>query len=353
MNGRGRTCRTLLALLALLLCATMARAAGLPQSLPPVSQQDLPPEVRQALTAGAPVALPGIAGPQVVQPDLPADAARLGRPGEALDLPPPRPLGQSLRPPPSEPPPAAIQPGGPATPSPTERLYRQRYGSELATDLRQYGYDLFGNVSTGPRQELPGPGYRLGPGDMLTVRFSGTGLDRRLSAGVDADGRLDLPGMGQVAVAGLGLAEAEAAVRQLAQRYVAGVDIRLGLESLRQMQVYVVGEVGRPGLLSVPALSTALSALAQAGGVNKTGSLRRLRLFCEGQPPKDLDLYALLLAGDRRADAPLQDRDVLFVPRLGPTAAVAGAVRHPAIYELKGEAGVAELLRPKDQDMFR
>lgn len=312
---------------------TAADAPSQSAPLSPPLPANLPPEVRQAIAAGALGQLPadtGHAGPAI-------------QPREALAPQSATPLR------PLQPAPLTAQPERPGAqgttpPSPTEELYRQRYASELAAGLRQFGYDLFGNVTAGPRREAPGQGYLLGPGDMLTVRFAGTGLDRRLSLGVDADGRLDLPGMGQVSVAGRTPQAAEQAVRELASRYVAGVEVSLAVETLREMQVYVVGEVQRPGLVPVPALSTALGALSRAGGVTKGGSLRRIRLYREGQPPRDVDLYALLLSGDRRADPPLREADVVFVPRLGPTAAVAGAASGPAIFELRGESSVAELL---------
>jgi protein involved in polysaccharide export with SLBB domain len=51
-----------------------------------------------------------------------------------------------------------------------------------------------------------------------------------------------------------------------------------------------------------------------------------------------------MLKGKRRNDALLDNRDTIFVPRIGSTIALTGAVAHPAIYELKGETRLAEAL---------
>jgi len=55
-----------------------------------------------------------------------------------------------------------------------------------------------------------------------------------------------------------------------------------------------------------------------------------------------LDLYDLLLRGDTSGDRQLLPGDVIFIPPIGPTVAVFGAVRRPAIYELKYEHTAAQ-----------
>ena len=64
-------------------------------------------------------------------------------------------------------------------PSVLERIYRQRYDSELSASLLQFGYEFFSSLPDLRRPEAPaGPGYILGPGDVLGVRITGTALDR-------------------------------------------------------------------------------------------------------------------------------------------------------------------------------
>ena len=58
-----------------------------------------------------------------------------------------------------------------------------------------------------------------------------------------------------------------------------------------------------------------------------------------------LDLYDLLIRGDTKDDAKLLQGDVIFIPPVGATVGIDGEVRRPAIYELKGESTVAELLQ--------
>src|SRR5690606_18429795 len=99
-----------------------------------------------------------------------------------------------------------------------------------------------------------------------------------------------------------------------------------------------------PGSYTVSGLSTITNALFVSGGIKEIGSLRDIQLKREGRTVTRLDLYDLLLRGDTRADVRLQPGDVIFVPPIGNAVGVSGEVRRPALYELKNEKLVAELI---------
>jgi polysaccharide export outer membrane protein len=87
-----------------------------------------------------------------------------------------------------------------------------------------------------------------------------------------------------------------------------------------------------------------MTALYAGGGVKPIGSLRNIRLLRDGATVATLDLYDLLLRGDTRGDVRLQAGDAIFVPPIGAQVTVAGEVRRPAIYEVKEDETVAELV---------
>ncbi len=226
-----------------------------------------------------------------------------------------------------------------------EALYRQQYNSSLAHSLKQYGYDLF-QTSTNYTSKLavPGDSYIIGPGDKLRIRIWGNGQDAAYTGTVRRDGTIDVPQIGIIPVAGTPFGKLKEVFRSEAEKYIQGINLSVSLAELRSVEIYVIGEVARPGLHLVPPFSTVIGGLISGGGVKKSGSLRTIKLFRDGALVQVVDLYTLLLHGSREQDLPLQDGDVLFVPRIGPTAAVAGAVVQPAIYELTSEKTVADLL---------
>ncbi len=227
-----------------------------------------------------------------------------------------------------------------------EHLYRTNYGSPLAVGLTQFGYDLFKSPSTATpsRLAVPDPAYVLGPGDSLRIRIWGSGLDAEYTGSITKEGNINVPKIGIVPVAGLKYGQVEGVIREAAEKYVQGINISVSLDQLRSIEIYVVGSVRQPGLRLVPAFSTVLGGLMAGGGVEKSGSLRNIKLFRNSNLHRVVDIYDLILRGSRKADVILKDRDVIFVPRIGPTMAVAGAVAEPGIYELKGEDKVGQVL---------
>ena len=109
--------------------------------------------------------------------------------------------------------------------------------------------------------------------------------------------------------------------------------------------MHVVGEVAQPGIVEVQGRATILTALEAAKGPRKTGSLRAVEVRREGRRVAVVDLYEFLLTGETNGLELLRSDDVIFVPAIGPTVAVAGAVQRPAIFEVRRDATVRDVLR--------
>ncbi len=225
-----------------------------------------------------------------------------------------------------------------------EKRYQQGYASALSGEVRQFGYDFFESEASRPSQlAIPNDDYPIGPGDKLRIRIWGAEIDAEFVGAVARDGSINVPRIGIVPVAGVQFGDVAKVIRKEAEKYVQGININVSLEELRSVEVYVVGAVGSPGLHMVPPFSTVLGGLLAGGGVEKSGSLRAIELYRDGRLFKKIDLYDLLLKGKRDFDVLLTDRDVVFVPRLGKTVAVAGAVSEEAIFELRDEKTVGDL----------
>ncbi len=179
-------------------------------------------------------------------------------------------------------------------------LYAQIPAQEK--DLKRFGADLFRNTSS-LRDSIPidlpaGPDYVLGPGDGLDINIWG-GISQRLTRTVDREGRILLPEVGNVVVAGKTLAEAKAFVQQTLATQYKSINVDLSLTRLRTVRVYVVGDVQRPGAYDISSLSTPLNALYAAGGPTQRGSLRTVRQFRTGRLVDEIDLYDFMLHGAR------------------------------------------------------
>ncbi|GLI36658.1 SLBB domain-containing protein [Geobacter hydrogenophilus] len=212
--------------------------------------------------------------------------------------------------------------------------------------LKQFGYDFFRNsIANLPSVDnLPvGSDYVIGPGDKLRIDVWGS-LQARYDVPVDRNGEVTIPRVGAVKVWGLSYGQARQAIDKAFSRYYRGYELNVTLGSLRTIQVYVVGEVEVPGTYNVSSLATVINALAAAGGPSKNGSLRSIRISRGGKAVQEIDLYDMFLSGDRSRDIRLENGDTAFVPVIGPVVAVAGEVKRPGIYEIKGKTTLPGLL---------
>jgi protein involved in polysaccharide export with SLBB domain len=221
--------------------------------------------------------------------------------------------------------------------------------------LRRFGSDVFvrrsagtatrlGGATSVPSLDVPiGPDYVLGPGDSIKIDLWG-GLSQSFTRVVDRGGQLMLPEAGEVQVAGLTLEKAQATITQALGKQYRNAQVSVTVAGLRSVRVYVVGDVESPGAYDVSSLATPLSALYAAGGPTAAGSLRVLEHFRGKQRVGEVDLYDFFLHGIRDEDDRLQAGDTLVVPPVGSQVAVSGAVRRPAIYELREEKTLAQVL---------
>jgi polysaccharide biosynthesis/export protein len=222
--------------------------------------------------------------------------------------------------------------------SPLEIAFSTRAGEPL----RQFGYDLFAQTADNraPIGAVQGD-YVLNTGDELLVTLRGQkSFSKRFA--IDSDGLMLVDELRPVTAAGLTLSALRAELTAAVTAALPNTDTFVSLADVRRIGVLVTGAVNRPGRQEVSAFASVLDALSAAGGVARTGSLRRIRLIRAGEAGggRTVDLYGLHLnpSGDPNgAEQRLRDGDRLFVPPLGPVVAVAGPVKRPGIYELASD----------------
>src|ERR1700693_4127576 len=242
-----------------------------------------------------------------------------------------------------------VEKGGetkPAEPSIIEASFSPSSLTSGSKYLRQFGYDLFEQSSRAFNSSLDapvGPDYVLGPGDTVIINLWGL-IETNLQLQVDREGKIFLPKAGPVAVWGLTLEDARALIRQELSRYFTKFQMSVSMGNLRTIKVFILGEAASPGAYDLSAVSTLSNALFAAGGPSRIGTLRKIGHFRKNQLLDEIDLYDLLLKGDRSKDSRMESGDVVFIPPIGATAGISGNVKRPAIYELTGKETVSDLI---------
>lgn len=202
--------------------------------------------------------------------------------------------------------------------------------------LPLYGMELFQRPDGyRPDASQPAPGdYVLGPGDELQLQVWGA-IEFTGVFTIDRNGQIALPRVGTITLAGVSLRNLEGVLQNQLGRVFTNFNLNATLGRLRSIQVYVVGQAQRPGLLKVSSLSTLVNAVFASGGPNGTGSMRNIQLKRGGRVVTTLDLYDFIASGDKSRDTPLQSGDVIVIAPVGPRVAVTGALDQAAIYELR------------------
>jgi polysaccharide biosynthesis/export protein len=212
--------------------------------------------------------------------------------------------------------------------------------------LKPFGYDLFTESPSSfePMTNVPVPSnYIVGPGDSLDVLLYGN-QDHAYQMVVGRDGRISFPELGPITVGGQLFSAVQSEIESRVAHQMIGVRASVTMAETRTIQVFVMGDAYEPGAYTISGLGTITSALYAAGGMRRTGSMRKIELKRDGVLVGDLDLYDLLIHGSTAGDAKLLQGDVVLVAPVGATVAIGGQVERPAIYEIKGEKTPAQVL---------
>ncbi|TWX67211.1 polysaccharide biosynthesis/export protein [Colwellia demingiae] len=217
---------------------------------------------------------------------------------------------------------------------------------EDSEELKPFGYDVFANSpqTFAPMMDIAIPAdYIIGPGDKISIQVFGKEKDE-LELTVNREGQIIFPSHGPFTVSGLSFNEMKRLLTARIKEKVIGVDVVVGIASLRSMRVFVLGDAHKPGPYTLSSLSSITHAIFAAGGISDIGSLRNIQLKRAGKLVTTLDLYDLLIKGDSRSDVLLQSGDVIFIAPKGNAISVEGEVRRPAIYELSQNESFNDVL---------
>lgn len=230
--------------------------------------------------------------------------------------------------------------------------FRNRKGADTLT---AFGFNIFRLApdTFEPLVNVPTPAsYQIGASDEIIVNVWGqTQLSYQLT--VTRDGYIIIPNVGIIQVAGLTVQQTQQKLlMQMSQVYEglrgggsdANTFLDVSLGRLKTIQVFVMGEVQQPGGYLLSGFATAFTALYYAGGPNVNGSLRKLQIIRDSKTIGEADFYEFALYGKKTGDVRLHDGDVLFLPPAGKRVAVEGSVFRNAIYELKQNDNLANLI---------
>jgi len=247
---------------------------------------------------------------------------------------------------PSKPPLNPSQIWHPSVPPRPETEFEQMVADSVGRPLSLFGQSLFvqapSTFSPVDWMQVPSD-YIIGPGDELQIKVWGQ-VEAGLRVIVDRSGQIYIPQVGNVSVAGVHYGDLEQHLKSEISKIFKNFNVTAAIGRLRSIQVIVVGDARYPGTYTISSLSTLVNAIFASGGPTPQGSLRHIQVRRDGATITDFDFYDLLIKGDKSKDVRLLPGDVLYIPHVGPLVAIAGSVNSPAIYEMKDNSTLNDLI---------
>lgn len=171
-----------------------------------------------------------------------------------------------------------------------------------------------------PRTLHAPPEYRIAPGDVLGVRVWNQPTMSIERTRVREDGKVTVPFLQDVEVAGKTPAELSERLQVQLKTYVVNPVVTITVEEQRPLRISVTGEVAKPGVYELDRGAGVLSALAAAGGFTEFAHRDRIFVLRYGLSPSDPSptrirfRYEALTGGERLAAGfRLQSGDVVVV----------------------------------------
>lgn len=161
--------------------------------------------------------------------------------------------------------------------------------------------------------------YLLQPGDLLEIKvFMEDNMER--TQRVSGSGTITFPLAGNIRVAGLTVADAEASLSSALKTYLKNPQVSVLIKEYGNKTVYVLGQVKTPAAIEIPPEKplTVLEAVTSVGGFTEiaaTGKVRVLRVENGVQRALDVDVTQITKQGNKSLDIALQPGDVVFVPQ--------------------------------------
>jgi polysaccharide biosynthesis/export protein len=156
--------------------------------------------------------------------------------------------------------------------------------------------------------------YRIGPEDVLQISvWKNEAMSRVVT--VRPDGKISMALLNDIQAAGLTALELREIVTKKLAEYIPTPEVSVIVSEVRSFKVSVIGEVTRPGRFELKSWTTALDALALAGGFTQFAAKSRIViLHPEGRTMKRIPFNYNKVAAGEQENFYLQNGDIVLVP---------------------------------------
>ena len=214
-----------------------------------------------------------------------------------------------------------------------------------------FGYNYF-KKDINFFDNIPAPAdFKLGPGDEITLSLWGETNSRERFV-INKEGLIYYENVGFINISNKTLEEAESILtEELSRIYSTLKDqnnptkLMLELGQLKSINVYFSGQIENPGINLVHPFSDVFSAIVQAGGIKKNGSLRKIQIIRSNKIIEEVDFYSFFTKGDDNfSNIRILDGDVIHIPEFAIRVEVQGETLNQGFFELLEDESISNLI---------
>lgn len=220
-----------------------------------------------------------------------------------------------------------------------------------SVDSRIFGSELFrnGNISFEPNLRIATPkNYIIGPDDKLLIDLTGDN-EAKYELPVSVEGVISMQYVGRISVGGLTIEQASRKIRNEMEKTYPSLSsgrtsLAINIGNIRSIRVTITGNAVKTGTYTLSSLATVYNALYACGGPSQNGTFRNIQVIRGGKVVSTIDVYNFLLKGIAQNNITLQDQDVINIPVFEKRVEMAGQVKQPALFEVKGSETLQDLI---------
>lgn len=169
--------------------------------------------------------------------------------------------------------------------------------------------------SSQPAASAVSPDYQIGPGDSLEItvwkepNISGT-------LPVRPDGMISLPLVGDIQASGLTPLRLGDTITERLKKTIINPVVTVTVLGVKSKNIYLIGEIGKPGELALTPGLTPLQAIASAGGLSQFASAKRIYILrgASGNQQKIPFDYKKAIKNGNLQGVTLMPGDTIVVP---------------------------------------
>lgn len=154
-------------------------------------------------------------------------------------------------------------------------------------------------AASAPATRPERPQYIVGEGDLLRVSVWKE-AEITQNVAVRPDGMISLPLITELHVSGLSPEQVQQLVTERLKAVLTNPQVTVSVLEVHSKQVYITGEVGKPGAYQELAPMNVLQLIARAGGLNEFANRKAIYIFRAGDPKTRLRFnYKEVVSGHR------------------------------------------------------